>query len=148
MEHNTLLPTGGMLSGKSKWEVGKPRIIDVSTAPQRWRVARHTIEEAGKKRHTWTVMGTHLWPYRDFPTWREAMDYADQQARQVTATLPSAKPGDHVVAGKGLYSLHVNHRAHCTDVMLGGWDGVTVENSHLEALALYLLALAKKRECA
>ena len=125
-ELNTQLPTSGVLSGKTEWVVRK----------------------AG--RYAWCAHRKGELPDTKgfFPTWGEALAYADQQARQVTVTLPPTKPGDHVVAGKGLYSLHVNHRAHCTDVMLGGWDGVTVENNDLEALALYLLALAKKRECA
>lgn len=95
----------------------------------------------------WEVLSRDLEFGGIFTTWVEAIDHADKRARTTTVTLPRVKHDDHVVAGKGLYSLHVNHGQHCTDIMLGGWDGVTVENSHLEALALYLLALVKKREC-
>lgn len=126
MGHNTQLPTCGMLSGK-------------------WRVERH--ENLTGPGHVWCafhnehdIEETH----RHFTTWLEALDYADQQARTTTVTLPRVKHDDHVIAGKGLYSLHVNHGQPCTDIYLGGWDGVTVENKDLEALALYLLALAAR----
>lgn len=96
----------------------------------------------------WEVLSRDLEWGGLFTKWEDALAYADSKARITTVTLPRVKHDDHVIAGKGLYSLHVNHGAHCTDIHLGGWDGVTVENSHLEPLALYLLALAKKRECA
>lgn len=96
----------------------------------------------------WEVLNRDLEFRGIFTKWEEALAYAHHMARTITITLPRVKHDDHVIAGKGLYSLHVNHGRHCTDIYLGGWDGVTVENSHLEPLALYLLALAKKRECA
>lgn len=77
-----------------------------------------------------------------FDTWQEAMDHADKQARTVTAALPRVGYGECTIADKGLYSLRVDHREHCTDITLGGWDGVTVENSHLRGLSVYLAACA------
>lgn len=61
-ELNTQLPTGGMLSGESKWEVRKTMLPGV-----------------------WAVWGSTV---RNFSTWRDAMDYADQQARTVEVVLP------------------------------------------------------------
>lgn len=138
-ELNTLLPTGGMLSGKLS---GK------------WRVERHaTLRGRGMSKptteYTWCAFHSEYdieETHRHFPTWREAMDYADKQARTYGVVLPRVSYGDHVVAGKGLYSLHVDYREHCTDIYLGGWDGVTVENRHLLDLALYLAACAQHWE--
>lgn len=112
----------------SQWKVFRRVPVRFGTMPDRpWRV----VDEVS--RHTAT-----------FPTWREAMDYADKRAREVV--LPRAVYGDRVVAGRGLYSLHVKHMPHCTDITLGGWDGVTVENRHLMDLAVYLAACAKHWE--
>lgn len=57
-ELNTELPTGGMLSGKSKWEVRKTRVLGD------WEVWKPGTLEA-----------------EYFLDWREAMDYIDEQAR-------------------------------------------------------------------
>ena len=133
------------------WTASKPRITGVDTAPSRWRVERHatlrgrgTSEPASE--YTWCafhnehdIEETH----RHFPTWREAIEYADHKARTVEATLPRVSYGDKVIADKGLYSVHVNHRPLVTDITLGGWDGLTVENKHLWDLALYLAACAQ-----
>lgn len=81
-----------------------------------------------------------------FDTWQEAIDYADKQARTYEVVLPRATYGDHVVAGKGLYSLHVDHMPHCTDIFLGGWGGIIIENRHLWDLAMYLAACAQHWE--
>ena len=153
-ELNTLLPTCVELSGKSKWEVGKPRITSVDTAPPRWRVERHaTLRGRGTSEpateYTWCAFHTEddiEETHKHFATWQEAMDHADRMARTYGVVLPRAIYGDHVVAGKGLYSLHVDYREHCTDIYLGGWDGVTVENSHLMDLAVYLAGCAKHWE--
>lgn len=145
-ELNTELPTSGMLCGKSKWEVGKPRIIGVSTAPRRWRVARHTIEEAGKKRHTWTVMGTHPWSYRDFPTWREALEYADQRARTREYVLPRiSRSGDWVPS---MPTLKIGWEHHHTGTTFWvedrGINSITVRPDELRPLANALHALAEQ----
>lgn len=127
-ELNTQLPTSGMLCGKSKWEV-----------------ERHPVS-AGSAEHVWCAFHNEEnieETCRHFPTWREALAYADQQARAVEVTLPRVSYGDHVVAGKGVYSLHVDYREHCTDITLGGWDGVTIENRHLKKLGTYLYALGE-----
>ena len=93
----------------------------------------------------WEVLSRDLEWGGLFTKWEDALAYADSKARTTTITLPRVKHDDHVIAGKGLYSLHVNHGQHCTDIHLGGWDGVTVENKDLEALALYLLAVVLKK---
>lgn len=118
-EHNTQLPTGGMLSGKSKWEVRR-----------RWSYFYGD--------YSWEILDPDGLLSGDFNTWREAMDYADQRARTIELVLPRVTYGDKVIADKGMYSLHVNHMPHCTDINLGGWDGVTVENRHLEDLVIHL----------
>lgn len=92
---------------------------------------------------SWRVYSKQYPNGTSFATWQEAMDHADQQARTVEATLPRATYGDKVIAGKGMYSLHVDYREHCTDITLGGWDGITVENRHLMDLAVYLAACAQ-----
>lgn len=96
--------------------------------------------------HSWRVHSRQHPNGISFDTWREAMDYADKQARTITATLPRVSYGDHVVAGKGLYSLHVDYRERCTEITLGGWDGVTVENRHLRTLGAYLYALGETHQ--
>ena len=72
-ELNTQLPTSGMLCGKSKWEV-----------------ERHPVN-AGSAEHVWcafhseeNIEETH----RHFPTWRDALAYADQRARTREVVLP------------------------------------------------------------
>lgn len=112
----------------------------------RWKVARHQVQNGTKKWFVWTVMDCEKYSLTDFRTWREALDYADERARTVEVVLPRATYGGRVVVGKGLYSLHVDHRTHCTDVTLGGWDGVTVENRYLWDVAMYLAACAKHWE--
>ena len=60
--------------------------------------------------------------------------------------LPRASYGDHVVAGKGVYSLHVEYVKHMTSIYLGGWEGAHIPNNHLWDLALYLAACAQHWE--
>lgn len=124
-EHSTVLPTCGMLSEKPEWEVRK----------------------AG--RYAWYARRKGKLPDVNgfFPTWGEALAYADQKARQVTVTLPPLDPaGAHRIGGKGIYSLWVDHTHPLTHIYLGGWDGIGIESQDLEGLALYLLALAKQKE--
>ena len=120
-----------MLCGKSKWEV-----------------ERHPVN-AGSEEHIWCAFHNEEdieETCRHFPTWREALAYADRMARIYEVVLPRVSYGDRVVAGKGVYSLHVDYREHCTGIYLGGWEGVTIENRHLIDLALYLAACAKHWE--
>ena len=127
MEHNTLLPTCGMLSGK--WR-GK------------WRVERH--ENLDGPGHVWcafhnehNIEETH----RHFPTWGEALDYADQQARTVAVTLPrSPKLVPHpTLMPKRLAAVY-------SDFSTGPawWLNGTVHAHELHNLALALLALAAR----
>lgn len=121
--------------------------------PQRWRVRRVRLRLTDMLGN-WAVHPS--WEPRPFSnedadthffaTHAEALAYADQRARTAEVVLPRATYGDKVIAGKGLYSLHVKHMPHCTDITLGGWDGVTVENRHLMDLAVYLAACAKHWE--
>lgn len=90
----------------------------------------------------WAVYAGGWMPVRRFHTWREAQDYADQLARTMKITLPRVTYGDHVVAGKGVYSLHVYYSKYMTDIYLGGWDGAQIPNSQLWDLAVYLAACA------
>lgn len=78
-----------------------------------------------------------------FPSWQEAMEWVDKQTRTVEMAIPRAQCGDKVIADRGLDSLRVDYRPYCTDISLGGWDGVTVKNKHLMDLAVYLAACAK-----
>lgn len=91
----------------------------------------------------WRVLNPATRETGTFRTHAQALAYADKQARTHEVVLPRVSYGDHVVAGKGMYSLHVDYREHCTDIYLGGWDGVTVENRHLWDLAMYLAACAQ-----
>ena len=112
-----------------------------------WKVFRRLPAPApGVDGRPWRVLEELTRATRTFHTHAQALAYADNMARIYEVLLPRATYGDHVVAGKGLYSLHVDYREHCTDITLGGWDGITVENRHLINLALYLAACAKHWE--
>ena len=124
MKHNTQLPTSGMLSGKSKWEV-----------------ERHPVS-TGSAEHVWcafhnenNIEETH----RHFPTWREALEYADKQARTVEVTLPRLAPqGEVTVSATWNYDQQSIHYINSA--------GATVQGApaDLRPLALALLALAEQ----
>ena len=117
----------------------------------KWNVGRHaTLRGRGinepETEYTWCAFhDDHIFEdiHRHFPTHAEALAYADRQARTYEVVLPRAKRGEHVIADRGIYSLHVDYREHCTGIYLGGWEGVTIENRHLMDLAGYLAACAK-----
>lgn len=112
-----------------------------------WQIFRRgPAPSPGVDGRPWRVLDKLTRDTATFRTWREAMDYADKEARTVEVVLPRAAYGDRVVADKGVYSLHVKHLPHCTDINLGGWDGVTVENRHLWGLAVHLAACAQHWE--
>lgn len=71
-ELNTELPTSVELCGKSKWEV-----------------ERHPVH-SGSAEHVWCACNSEdiEETHRHFPTWREALAYADHQARTVEVVLP------------------------------------------------------------
>lgn len=79
---------------------------------------------------------------RGFRKWQDAMDYADRTARTYEVVLPRVDYGDHVVADKGVYSLHVEYSKYMTSIYLGGWEGAHIPNSQLWDLAVYLAACA------
>lgn len=68
-EHNTQLPTCVELSGKQKWEVRR-----------RWSDFYDN--------HSWEVIHPDGFVDGDFNTWREAMEWADKEARTIEVTLP------------------------------------------------------------
>lgn len=108
-----------------------------------WKVFRRLPAPApGVDGRPWRALNPATRETVTFRTHAQALAYADRMDRIYEVLLPRVKRGDHVVAGKGVYSLHVDYRPHCTDITLGGWDGVTVENSHLRGLSVYLAACA------
>lgn len=121
IEHSTLLPTSG------KWTVFR----------------RVPAPASGKDGHPWRAVNIWTRETKIFPTHTQAVRFADRMARTVEVTLHRAQYGETVIADKGLYSVHVHYRPRATDITLGGWDGVTVENRHLRDLALHLLACAQ-----
>ena len=89
MGHNTQLPTCGMLSGKlcGKWQVERHATLrgrgtSEPVAEYTWCAfhSEHDIEE------------TH----RHFPTWRDALAYADRMARTREVVLPRLAPQGEV----------------------------------------------------
>lgn len=124
-ELNTQLPTSVELCGKSKWEVRRTRT-----------------------RGDWEAWNPDTLEATYYDTWREALAYADKRARTMKITLPRVTYGDHVVADKGVYSLHVEYVKHMTSIYLGGWDGAHIPNSQLWDLAMYLAACAQHWEAA
>lgn len=138
-ELNTQLNTGGKLCGKSKWEV-----------------ERHPVS-AGSAEHVWCafhnehdIEETH----RHFPTWREALAYADEQARTREVVLPR---GPYEIRSKqniyeepikvepikhlpGHETVAVNYSAH------GVPAGFFLAPDELRPLALALLALHYQQE--
>lgn len=106
----------------------------------RWKVRRTMV------RRDWEAWNEDEARGDYFHTHAEALAYADRMARTVEVTLPRVTYGDHVVADKGVYSLHVEYVKHMTSIYLGGWDGVHIPNSHLWGLAMYLAACAKHWE--
>lgn len=126
-DHNTQLPTSGVLSGKSKWEVRR-------------------IWSDFYCDYAWVILNPDGFFEGDLETWREAMDYADKRARTHEVVLPRVSYGDHVVANKGVYSLHVEYVKHMTSIFLGGWEGAHIPNSQLWDLAVYLAACAQHWE--
>jgi len=98
-----------------------------------------------KDRGDWVVSSPE-YEERGFRTHAEASAYADRMARTVEITLPRVTYGDHVVADRGVYSLHVEYVKHMTSIYLGGWEGAHIPNSYLMDLAVYLAACAKHWE--
>lgn len=120
----------------------------------KWHVERHaTLRGRGTSEpaveYTWCAFHNESdieETHKHFVTWREAIDYADRKARTIESVIPRVTYGDKVVAGKGIYSLHVEHLPNVTEIRLGGFEGVTVENHHLEDLVQHLAGCAAKWE--
>lgn len=91
-EHNTQLNTGVELCGKSKWEVRR-RWSDFYCA------------------YSWDVLNPDGLLEGAFTTWREALTYADEQARTVEVTLPRA--------------IKVPDNAGAADWDFGEWSGLS-----------------------
>lgn len=110
----------------------------------KWKVRR--VWSTHTKKHYWEVLDPDGVEHGWFRTRENAMEAADSYARETTVTLPRLERSGHKkIGGTGLYSLHVTHGLGLTRIDLGGWLGVSVENQHLEPLALYLLAIAHER---
>lgn len=103
-------------------------------------MSRWEVYKAG--RYGWAAGSEGEPPKEVFRTWREALAYADKRSRTVAVPLPRAVYGERTIADKGIYSLRVDHREHCTGITLGGWDGAHIPNSQLWDLAMYLAACA------
>lgn len=127
MEHNTQLPTCGMLSGmlSVKWRVERHENLDGPGDVWCAFHNEHDIEET----------------CRHFTTWREAQDYADQQARTVAVTLPrSPKLVPHPkLMPKYLAAVYNDY-----STSPAWWLNGTVHAHELHDLALALLALAAR----
>lgn len=101
---------------------------------QRWQVL-HGATGLG---HVWIAQPKEEGPGAVFDTWREAMDYADRQARTIEVTLPTS-------ATTHLFSLHtypVDDGLFIERREIGFWQsiGIEIKRHELEPLALALLA--------
>lgn len=90
-------------------------------------MSRWTVYEASPYAHAWTAHRKGELPAELFPTWREAMAYADRMARTVEVTLPRqplplSLPG--LMDWEGLYVKYrvEDDRVHLIDQ----YDGETV----------------------
>lgn len=118
------------------------------TTNRRWRVARLAATESGVTRYTWAAMHTGAWAYKEFATWREAMDYADQQARTREVVLPRiSHSGDWV---PNMPTLRLGWEHHHTGTTFWvedrGINSITVRPDELRPLALALLAMHYQQE--
>lgn len=113
----------------------------------RWKVWREwpIPSETPDAWEPWCAWDGEQRDSKQFPTHAEALEYADRKARTREVVLPRTAR-EKVIADRGVYSLHVHHREHATDIRLGGWDGITVENQHLKPLGAYLYALGEVAE--
>lgn len=120
-------------------------------------MSRWTVYKAG--RHAWTAHRKGDLPAELFPTWREALAYADRMARTCEVILPRVAP--HPSYG---YIVHPedpwvyswpNGKWHLAPI--GDWDGhaallcndfgeYKIHADELRPLALALLALAEQEE--
>lgn len=81
-----------------------------------------------------------------FPTWAKAVAYADQCTHITTVRLPPLhRTGVQKIGGSGLESLWVDHERPLTRIYYGGWGDLGIETQYLKPLALYLLAVARKK---
>ena len=138
------------------WTASKPRITSVNTAPSRWRVERHaTLRGRGAgepaSEYTWCafhnendIEETH----RHFATWQAALDYADEQARTTTTTLPRIPtyPTWHRFGPHNI-GIEIHHYSrHYAYMCFTDLEGIVIPNDQLEEIGQYMLALAKQRE--
>ena len=139
-QHNTQLPTSVELCGKSKWEVKKGTGLGDLFWPT-WHVIRNNSIVA------------------KFDTWREALAYADEQARTVEVTLPRAiKVPDNAGAADWDFSEWSGLSYTPTWPEVAFYDrrngplgrhfqgDVSIRREHWKPLALALLALHHQQE--
>lgn len=95
--------------------------------------------------HTWVAAGNELSP-KLFPTWREALDYADRRARTVEVTLPRPdstwfeRPVWELGDGVTVYQSIGDQ----SQTITADYPRIAIPNSKRRELALALLALAEQ----
>ena len=105
-------------------------------------MSRWKVTKGGGK---WYAVEHGLVRVKPCPTWAEAMEYADQQARTIKVTLPrlTAMPtGRHTVLRNGLIIEYASSGFY--PYLRAGH--ITVEPEERRALALALLAIAQHKE--
>lgn len=120
MELNTQLPTCG------KWRVERHENLD---SPGYVWCAFHNEND---------IEETH----RHFPTWGEALAYADQRARTVTVTLPHTVGEGGLIHGAPHIRIGVAYAGGEKTIWITdrGLNGIEVQVADLKPLALTLLA--------
>lgn len=106
----------------------------------KWVVKKKTFYT---DRPTWLAFNAYGHEFRHFPTWHEALNYADEMTRTVVVTLPrlTALPTDrHTVHRSGLIVEYVRSRSQ--PQLEPGY--LVVEPWERRPLALALLALAEQ----
>lgn len=106
----------------------------------KWKVKKKTLPTGFP---TWLAFNPYGLESRHCPTWREALNYADEMARTVSVVLPrvhALPTGRHTVHRNGLI---IEYQRSCSYPKLQP-SYVVVEPEERRPLALALLALAEK----
>lgn len=113
--------------------------------PGRWKVMRvRGLSES--KRAWWYVYRERSHGMVSFPTWREALDYADRRARTVEVTLPRPdstwfeRPVWELGDGVTVYQSIGDQ----SQTITADYPRIAIPNSKRRDLALALLALAEQ----
>lgn len=115
----------------------------------RWRVGKHrrtgywlAFSETYDRFRPATLLDGHQCAARVFDTWREAMDYADRQARTVEIVLPRIDEHEAYVNGYvGAVESDDGYVIYCRD------EEIIIPRNHLKplALALYSAHIKEKK---